>query len=435
MVQELTDDEIAFVKQILPVLNTALSRGQLTTHIRVKKSDVVGSFLNGDADEVITGNWFFVHSITTQDSLEANNVIQWSSLATEPRANAKSGALNHANVIADRVYFFPDKNGTVAMLDDVSGGVGALAVEFHAHTHNADLVHDAPNIPESSVTGLVTDLAAKAPLASPALTGTPTAPTASVGTNTTQIATTAFVLANGTSLPIAQSDVTGLVSDLAAKAPLASPTFTGTPVAPTPSAGDNSTKIATTAFVHDYALLASPTFTGTPAAPTPTLGDDSTTIATTAFVTSTIIDSFDPTFTLTVDQLNALGQTYGIYQFTPTPADGATFFETYFFCNDVPGGNFTLGISVKPGTWSLLFKVQTGPTCGKFYGEINHSGTTQFTIDTYDATGVYQIYFQIYGQTLNDSSGFQTIRIVADDSTGGTAFIYLFSISGYWQGP
>ena len=36
-------------------------------------------------------------------------------------------------------------------------------------------------------------LAAYAPLASPALTGTPTAPTATAGTNTTQIATTAFV--------------------------------------------------------------------------------------------------------------------------------------------------------------------------------------------------------------------------------------------------
>lgn len=34
---------------------------------------------------------------------------------------------------------------------------------------------------------------AKAPLASPALTGTPTAPTAAAGTNTTQVATTAFV--------------------------------------------------------------------------------------------------------------------------------------------------------------------------------------------------------------------------------------------------
>jgi len=39
----------------------------------------------------------------------------------------------------------------------------------------------------------------KAPLASPALTGTPTAPTAPPGTDSTQIATTAFVLANAPS--------------------------------------------------------------------------------------------------------------------------------------------------------------------------------------------------------------------------------------------
>lgn len=48
-------------------------------------------------------------------------------------------------------------------------------------------------IAESQVTNLTTDLGNKAPLASPALTGTPTAPTATAGTNTTQIATTAFV--------------------------------------------------------------------------------------------------------------------------------------------------------------------------------------------------------------------------------------------------
>jgi hypothetical protein len=47
----------------------------------------------------------------------------------------------------------------------------------------------------AQVTGLQTALDAKAPLASPALTGSPTAPTATAGTNTTQIATTAFVAA------------------------------------------------------------------------------------------------------------------------------------------------------------------------------------------------------------------------------------------------
>jgi hypothetical protein len=54
---------------------------------------------------------------------------------------------------------------------------------------------------------------------------------------------------------IPESGVTNLVSDLAAKAPLASPTFTGTPSLPTGTTGvtqalaDNSTKFATTAYV------------------------------------------------------------------------------------------------------------------------------------------------------------------------------------------
>jgi hypothetical protein len=48
----------------------------------------------------------------------------------------------------------------------------------------------------SSLTGLtVSQVSGAAPLASPALTGTPTAPTAAAGTSTTQLATTAFVQA------------------------------------------------------------------------------------------------------------------------------------------------------------------------------------------------------------------------------------------------
>lgn len=58
----------------------------------------------------------------------------------------------------------------------------------------------------SGVTSAIqTQLAAKAPLDSPTLTGTPAAPTATAGTNTTQIATTAFVVAE------VASAVTGLL--------------------------------------------------------------------------------------------------------------------------------------------------------------------------------------------------------------------------------
>ena len=48
---------------------------------------------------------------------------------------------------------------------------------------------------DTEFNNIATSIATKADLSSPALTGTPTAPTASVGTNTTQIATTALVLA------------------------------------------------------------------------------------------------------------------------------------------------------------------------------------------------------------------------------------------------
>lgn len=50
-------------------------------------------------------------------------------------------------------------------------------------------------------------------------------------------------------------------TNLNAKAPLANPTFTGSPKAPTPNSDDNSTKIATTAFVRNVANTTIPTGT------------------------------------------------------------------------------------------------------------------------------------------------------------------------------
>jgi hypothetical protein len=75
-----------------------------------------------------------------------------------------------------------------------------------------------------------------------AYTVSPTAPTPTAGDNTTKLSTTAFVQA-------ALGFYTTTTSLVANYAPLASPALTGTPTAPTPTAGDNSTKLATTAFI------------------------------------------------------------------------------------------------------------------------------------------------------------------------------------------
>ena len=114
---------------------------------------------------------------------------------------------------------------------------------------------------------------------------------------------------------------TALQATVDGKANINSPTFTGTPVLPTgttgvtQSAADNSTKLATTAFVQaataGIALQAavdakadknSPTFTGTPVLPTGTtavtqsVADNLTKLATTAFVqTATAAVASKPT--------------------------------------------------------------------------------------------------------------------------------------------
>lgn len=90
---------------------------------------------------------------------------------------------------------------------------------------------------------LVNQVTGAAPLASPALTGNPTAPTQAPGSNDTKIATDAYADA------AVLVETTARTTAVALKANIASPTFTGVPAAPTAAPGDNTTQIATDAFV------------------------------------------------------------------------------------------------------------------------------------------------------------------------------------------
>lgn len=72
---------------------------------------------------------------------------------------------------------------------------GSFSISGEANVDNVVLTvaDDSHNHIIANVDGLQNALDSKAPLASPTFTGTPKAPTAAEGTNTTQIATTAFV--------------------------------------------------------------------------------------------------------------------------------------------------------------------------------------------------------------------------------------------------
>lgn len=142
------------------------------------------------------------------------------------------------------------------------------------------------------------------------LIGNPTAPTAVVGTNNTQIASTEFVTTSISNLVGSAPEVldtlqelalaigndgsfaTTITNSIATKAPLADPALTGTPTAPTAGAGTNTTQIATTEYVQTSisgtANLNNPALTGIPTAPTAAAGTDTTQIATTAFVKTAV---------------------------------------------------------------------------------------------------------------------------------------------------
>lgn len=85
----------------------------------------------------------------------------------------------------------PDNDGVVTAAASAPwSGLTGVPSTFPPSTHTHTI---------SDVTNLQTSLDAKATLASPALTGTPTAPTAAVDTNTTQIASTAYVIGQAAS--------------------------------------------------------------------------------------------------------------------------------------------------------------------------------------------------------------------------------------------
>lgn len=98
----------------------------------------------------------------------------------------------------------------------------------------------------------------KADLDSPVLTGNPTTPTPLANNNSTTIASTAYVTSavgvattnfNNQISALAATTAINLSNGLATKSDIESPAFTGLATAPTPSPGDNSTRIATTGFV------------------------------------------------------------------------------------------------------------------------------------------------------------------------------------------
>ena len=240
-----------------------------------------GYFLKANSAAATGLEWGAIPSVSILDdvgdvtitSATSNDILKWNG----------SAWVNDSSLLAAKAPLAsPTFTGTVAGITATMVGLGSVDntsdTAKPVSTAQQTAIDLKANLASPTFTGTVTipagaSISGFAPLASPALTGTPTAPLAAAATNTTQVATTSFVQQEITALiggaPGAlntltelaaainndASYATTLTTALALKAPLASPTFTGTPTLPTgtiattQSPGDNTTAVATTAFV------------------------------------------------------------------------------------------------------------------------------------------------------------------------------------------
>jgi hypothetical protein len=232
-----------------PVTSVAGRTGAITLAV-----GDVSNAVSLDGTQTITGAKTFTNANLTFGNSTASGVI------------AIASGANGAG-ISKSLYLGTGANNAGSVTEVIIGAnVGSSSTTLQGNTSGVTLAVDSNNTllattayvvgQAGSATPLVNGTAAvgtslryarqdhvhgtdttRAPLASPALTGTPTAPTATLGTNTTQIATTAFVLANApasavTSVAGRTGAVVLAVADISGAAPLASPTFTGTVTIP-----------------------------------------------------------------------------------------------------------------------------------------------------------------------------------------------------------
>jgi hypothetical protein len=173
-------------------------------------------------------------AITTNTTAITANTTAIAAEATTARAAelalTNSVSSNTTNISSNTVSITANTSAITANTTNISSNTASIT------TNTADIITNRANITTNTIAIAAEATTARA--AELALTNNVNSNIASITSNTSAIAAnTASIITN--------------TSDIALKATLVSPTFTGTPTAPTAAAGISTTQLATTAFVNN----------------------------------------------------------------------------------------------------------------------------------------------------------------------------------------
>ena len=169
---------------------TAALSGNATTATTLQTARTInGVSFNGSNNIVLTANT--TQTLTRGTYLTGSNFN--GGTATTWAVDATDAATALKVVARDSVGNFAANTITANLIGNASTATNASSADTAVTLTNLTATITELNYSDGVTSSIQTQLDSKSPLASPIFTGIPAAPTAAVGTSTTQIATTAFV--------------------------------------------------------------------------------------------------------------------------------------------------------------------------------------------------------------------------------------------------
>jgi len=259
----------------------------------------------------------------------------------------------------------------------------------------------------------------RAPLASPALTGIPTGPTATVGTNTTQLATTAFVLANASS--VAPSNVNPLMDGTAASG-VSALYSRGDHVHPSDTsrvakAGDTMTGNLTIATAANPSLILNkPAGAFTNYILGDTAGNTRWSIQ---LGNNTTESGSNVGSDFSIDRYSDAGAILGSPLVINRSTGNATFAQSL-----TVSGNFTVAGAISGASVASA----SSATVGTYY--FGQSGTKYLT---YDATNFRFVSGSVIADSFQTTSGYSILNDNGLQNIAGSAQFGIYAAGGYYQ--